>query len=120
MRSHEEVDDLEAWLKEGYARSFRTACLILGNRSDAEEAVQRLVTRSSSEVPLDEILANGVRKQPDVAAFASIDGQKLFALTFQAGPAAGWAVHPQHAAHRGHPVGQPPQSRSGLGPVAGT
>jgi xylan 1,4-beta-xylosidase len=43
---------------------------------------QRLVTRSSSEVPLDEILANGVRKQPDVAAFASIDGQKLFAMVW--------------------------------------
>ena len=34
------MDDLEVWLKDGYPRSFRTACLILGNRSDAEEAVQ--------------------------------------------------------------------------------
>jgi RNA polymerase sigma-70 factor (ECF subfamily) len=46
VRSHEEVDDLEAWLKEGYARSFRTACLILGNRSDAEEAVQEAYLRA--------------------------------------------------------------------------
>ena len=34
------MDLLETWLEESYARSFRTACLILGNRSDAEEAVQ--------------------------------------------------------------------------------
>jgi RNA polymerase sigma-70 factor (ECF subfamily) len=46
VRSHQEVDDLEAWLKEGYARSFRTACLILGNRSDAEEAVQEAYLRA--------------------------------------------------------------------------
>ena len=43
---------------------------------------QRLMTRSSSEVPLDEILANSVRKQPDVAAFASIDGQRLYAMVW--------------------------------------
>ena len=46
MRSHEDVGELEAWLKEGYARSFRTACLILGNRSDAEEAVQEAYLRA--------------------------------------------------------------------------
>jgi RNA polymerase sigma-70 factor, ECF subfamily len=40
------VDDLEAWLEEGYARSFRTACLILGNRFDAEEAVQEAFLRA--------------------------------------------------------------------------
>src|SRR5271163_851493 len=40
------MDDLEDWLKDGYARSFRTACLILGNRSDAEEAVQEAYLRA--------------------------------------------------------------------------
>jgi RNA polymerase sigma-70 factor, ECF subfamily len=40
------VDDLEAWLEEGYPRSFRTACLILGNRFDAEEAVQEAYLRA--------------------------------------------------------------------------
>jgi len=39
-------EDLESWLKEGYERSFRTACLILGNRSDAEEAVQEAYLRA--------------------------------------------------------------------------
>jgi DNA-directed RNA polymerase specialized sigma24 family protein len=43
---HAEVDDLETWLEEGYARSYRTACLILGNRSDAEEAVQEAFLRA--------------------------------------------------------------------------
>jgi RNA polymerase sigma-70 factor, ECF subfamily len=41
-----DVDDLEDWLRDGYARSFRTACLILGNRSDAEEAVQEAYLRA--------------------------------------------------------------------------
>ena len=41
-----EVGDLEAWLEESYARSFRTACLILGNRFDAEEAVQEAFLRA--------------------------------------------------------------------------
>ena len=45
-RSSSEADDLEDWLKDGYARSFRTACLILGNRSDAEEAVQEAYLRA--------------------------------------------------------------------------
>jgi len=41
------VDDLLAdWLEEGYVASFRTACLILGNRSDAEEAVQDAYLRA--------------------------------------------------------------------------
>jgi RNA polymerase sigma-70 factor (ECF subfamily) len=39
-------EELESWLKEGYERSFRTACLILGNRSDAEEAVQEAYLRA--------------------------------------------------------------------------
>jgi RNA polymerase sigma factor (sigma-70 family) len=38
--------DIEAWLAEGYATSFRTACLILGNRADAEEAVQEAFLRA--------------------------------------------------------------------------
>jgi RNA polymerase sigma-70 factor (ECF subfamily) len=46
VRGHEDGDGLEAWLEEGYARSFRTACLILGNRSDAEEAVQEAFLRA--------------------------------------------------------------------------
>src|SRR5208283_2179816 len=37
---------LEDWLHEGYAVSFRTACLILGNPSDAEEAVQEAFLRA--------------------------------------------------------------------------
>jgi RNA polymerase sigma-70 factor (ECF subfamily) len=37
---------LEEWLEEGYAGSFRTACLILGNRADAEEAVQDAFLRA--------------------------------------------------------------------------
>ena len=37
---------LEDWLEEGYATSFRTACLILGNRADAEEAVQEAFLRA--------------------------------------------------------------------------
>jgi RNA polymerase sigma-70 factor (ECF subfamily) len=37
---------LEDWLEEGYALSFRTACLILGNRADAEEAVQEAFLRA--------------------------------------------------------------------------
>jgi RNA polymerase sigma-70 factor, ECF subfamily len=37
---------LEEWLEDGYAVSFRTACLILGNRADAEEAVQEAFLRA--------------------------------------------------------------------------
>ena len=37
---------LEEWLEDGYVASFRTACLILGNRSDAEEAVQDAYLRA--------------------------------------------------------------------------
>lgn len=37
---------LETWLDENYVASFRTACLILGNRADAEEAVQEAFLRA--------------------------------------------------------------------------
>ncbi|MGO9456081.1 MAG: RNA polymerase sigma factor [Acidimicrobiales bacterium] len=37
---------LETWLGENYFASFRTACLILGNRADAEEAVQEAYLRA--------------------------------------------------------------------------
>jgi RNA polymerase sigma-70 factor (ECF subfamily) len=40
------LDELATWLEEGYTRSFRTACLILGNRADAEEAVQEAFLRA--------------------------------------------------------------------------
>lgn len=40
------MNDLEVWLEECYPRSFRTACLILGNRFDAEEAVQEAYLRA--------------------------------------------------------------------------
>jgi len=39
-------DDLAQWLERGYTRSFRTACLLLGNRADAEEAVQEAFLRA--------------------------------------------------------------------------
>ncbi|HUY85979.1 MAG TPA: RNA polymerase sigma factor [Acidimicrobiales bacterium] len=38
--------DLAEWLADGYAPAFRTACLIIGNRSDAEEAVQEAFLRA--------------------------------------------------------------------------
>jgi RNA polymerase sigma-70 factor, ECF subfamily len=41
-----EVDALAVWLDEGYVTAFRTACLILGNPSDAEEAVQEAYLRA--------------------------------------------------------------------------
>jgi RNA polymerase sigma-70 factor (ECF subfamily) len=44
--SRDGIDELESWLHDGYDTSFRTACLILGNRSDAEEAVQEAYLRA--------------------------------------------------------------------------
>jgi RNA polymerase sigma-70 factor (ECF subfamily) len=40
------MQDLREWLEEAYAPSFRTACLILHNRADAEEAVQEAFLRA--------------------------------------------------------------------------
>lgn len=40
------LDDLELWLEEGYPQSVRTAYLILGNRLDAEDAVQEAFLRA--------------------------------------------------------------------------
>jgi RNA polymerase sigma-70 factor, ECF subfamily len=40
------VDDLERWLIDGYDQSVRTAYLILGNRADAEDAVQEAYLRA--------------------------------------------------------------------------
>jgi RNA polymerase sigma-70 factor (ECF subfamily) len=40
------MTDLAAWLEEGYPQSVRTAYLILGNRPDAEDAVQEAFLRA--------------------------------------------------------------------------
>jgi RNA polymerase sigma-70 factor (ECF subfamily) len=42
----DDVEELRCWLEEGYDTSFRTASLILGNRADAEEAVQEAFLRA--------------------------------------------------------------------------
>jgi len=39
------VDDLDEWLKQDYARAYRTACLVLRNADDAEDAVQEAFLR---------------------------------------------------------------------------
>jgi len=39
------VSDLEEWLAQDYARAYRTACLVLRNRDDAEDAVQEAFLR---------------------------------------------------------------------------
>jgi RNA polymerase sigma-70 factor (ECF subfamily) len=44
--SPNDVDELARWLADSYTSSFRTACLLLGNRSDAEEAVQEAFLRA--------------------------------------------------------------------------
>jgi RNA polymerase sigma-70 factor, ECF subfamily len=39
-------EGLAGWLEASYQQSFRTACLLLGNRADAEEAVQEAFLRA--------------------------------------------------------------------------
>jgi RNA polymerase sigma-70 factor, ECF subfamily len=39
------VDDLDEWLKQDYAKAYRTACLVLRNADDAEDAVQEAFLR---------------------------------------------------------------------------
>ncbi len=46
MATSRGLDDLETWLGDGYERSFRTACLILSNGSDAEEVVHEAFLRA--------------------------------------------------------------------------
>ncbi|HEY5437959.1 MAG TPA: RNA polymerase sigma factor [Acidimicrobiales bacterium] len=46
MSDWTDLDELRAWLNEGYAGSVRTAYLILGNRPDAEDAVQEAYLRA--------------------------------------------------------------------------
>src|SRR5436305_11103749 len=52
-----ETDELERWLATSYASAYRTACLILHNPADAEEAVQDAflrVWRFRASVPADD------------------------------------------------------------------
>jgi len=46
MEGPANVNALEEWLKDGYPQSVRTAYLILGNRLDAEDAVQDAFLRA--------------------------------------------------------------------------
>ena len=43
---------------------------------------QRVEATSSAEVPLDQMMKNGVREQPDVAALASVEGRKLCVMVW--------------------------------------
>ena len=45
-RRRQAEDELARWLEDSYARSFRTAYLLLRNRADAEEAVQEAFLRA--------------------------------------------------------------------------
>ena len=50
------VDDLEEWLARDYAKAYRTACLVLRNPVDAEDAVQEAflrVWRFRDAIPAD-------------------------------------------------------------------
>jgi xylan 1,4-beta-xylosidase len=51
-------------------------------RMFAKMGGQRVATESSAEVPLDRIVATGVRERPDVAALASVDGSRLAVLVW--------------------------------------
>jgi RNA polymerase sigma-70 factor (ECF subfamily) len=39
------MDDLDDWLRQDYAKAYRTACLVLRNSADAEDAVQEAFLR---------------------------------------------------------------------------
>jgi xylan 1,4-beta-xylosidase len=41
---------------------------------------QRIEAKSSAELPLDDMIRNGVRGNPDIAALASLDGKRLCVL----------------------------------------
>ncbi len=50
------VDEFEDWLRQDYAKAFRTACLVLRNAEDAEDAVQDAflrVWRFREAIPAD-------------------------------------------------------------------
>jgi xylan 1,4-beta-xylosidase len=59
---------------------------------------KRIATHSTSEVPLDAMIKAGVRGQPDVAAFASLEGRRLSIMVWHyhdddvAGPDAAVAI----------------------------
>ena len=40
-----DVDDFEQWLRADYPTAYRTACLVLRNPTDAEDAVQEAFLR---------------------------------------------------------------------------
>ncbi|HEU4603794.1 MAG TPA: hypothetical protein VFS24_17595 [Steroidobacteraceae bacterium] len=42
----------------------------------------RVAARSDAAVPLDEIMQQSVRARPDISAFASIDGNKLYVMSW--------------------------------------
>jgi xylan 1,4-beta-xylosidase len=43
---------------------------------------ERVATSSSAEIPLEQIMRDGVRQQPDVAAFATLQGRKLSVMVW--------------------------------------
>lgn len=50
------MDDLDLWIREGYAGAYRTACLILRDPQEAEDAVQDAFLRAwrfRSSMPRD-------------------------------------------------------------------
>ena len=51
-------------------------------RMFAKMGGQRIATESSAEVPLDRIVAAGVRERPDVGALASVDGSTLAVMVW--------------------------------------
>jgi xylan 1,4-beta-xylosidase len=51
-------------------------------RMFAKMSGRRIATESSAEVPLERIVAAGVREQPDVGALASVDGSRLAVMVW--------------------------------------